>query len=91
MDKEFELAQSVEMERRSDFARTFFEAVMDPEDRPYFVSDEATLWAVVAGNEEDVIRRCEAHFGVKLSKSDFDIPIWRLLDAIKSRRQHGAG
>jgi hypothetical protein len=60
---------------------------LEADERPYFVSDEATLYDIFVGDEEELNDRCEAHYGVRLQASDFTIPLWRLLDELEARRR----
>jgi hypothetical protein len=87
MDKEYKLSGSEEMGRREGKAEEFFRALLEAEERPYFVSDEATLYDIFVGDEAELNDRCEAHYGVRLKESDFKIPLWRLLDELEARRR----
>lgn len=87
MSDHYELSVTEELKRRRERAEEFFRTVLDPADRPYFVSDEATLHDVFVGEEADIIARCEAHYGVKLGKTDFVTPVWRLLDELERKRR----
>jgi len=80
--KRYEMSDSVEMERRTAAAKRFFGAVMDSEEQPYFVSDEACLYDVYAGDDAELIERCHASFGYRLNGDDFRKPVWRLLDEV---------
>ena len=57
----------------------------DPEYQDPLVTDEATLLDAVGVDEATMTRRLKEHFG-----SDFDLslrlPLWKLVDAIKTRR-----
>ena len=86
MDKDYELSGSEEMDRRKDKAVEFFGVILNADERPYFVSDEATLFDIIVGEEGQVIRRCEMHYGVKIGASEFEIPVWQLLDYLEARR-----
>lgn len=85
MTKKFDLSPRDEMDRRHQEADRFFRALFDADERPIFVSDDATLDDVFVGDEERLSDRCEAHYGVRLRPSDFGIPLWQLLDHLESR------
>ena len=50
---EYELSESSEMAKRSEVAAELFVAVLDAEEQPYFVSDDATLYDIFAGDDDD--------------------------------------
>lgn len=86
MDRDYKLFGSEEMDRRREKAEELYQVLLEADGQPYFVSDEATLYDIFVGDEEDLNDRCEAHYGVRLRKSDFKIPLWRLLDQLEARR-----
>ena len=56
--------------------------MFDEEDRPYFVSDEACLYDIYSGADEDFSTRFEKWYGRRLTTSDFRLNVWKLLDSI---------
>jgi len=80
-----DLGSTKEMDTRADFAREFYEAVFDEDERPYFVSDAATLYDIFAGEESDLVARCAKKYGIRLTENDFRVPVWKLLDSIQER------
>jgi hypothetical protein len=84
-----EFSPGVEMQRRLVAATEFFQVVFGPAGPEYadyrlaFVSDEATLWDVNGcATEDEVIARVLDHYGVQITKADFSLPFWRLLDRL---------
>lgn len=86
MDKRWNLSGSPEISRRMEKAEEFCRALLESDEQPYFVSDEATLYDIFVGDEVELNDRCEAHYGVRLHASDFSIPVWRLIDELEDRR-----
>jgi hypothetical protein len=82
----FETAGAAEIEKRSEQAEEFVGAVLDPEERPQLVSDEATLLDISSDEETDLSARCRQHYGVGLEPSDFRLPLWKLLDRLEKVR-----
>jgi hypothetical protein len=82
----FDTASAVEIEKRSEHAKEFFDAVLAPEERPQFVSDEATLLDISSDDEAELSARCRQHYGVGLDPSDFRLPLWHLLDRLEKIR-----
>ena len=74
------------MNRCEKQAKEFFQALLEAEEQPYFVSDEATLYDIFAGDKTQLIDRCKSHYGATLENSNFTIPLWHLLDEIEARR-----
>jgi hypothetical protein len=83
---EYELAPSTQMDARADIAREFFSAVLDDDEHPYFVSDQATLYDIFSGDERDLCRRCLLRLGFELREAHFRMPLWELLDLIACSR-----
>ena len=82
MSQEYVLGDSDRMkEREREFAQ-FIDRMFDEEDRPYFISDEACLYDIYAGDEVELSHRCEKWYGKKLTQSDLQSPVWKLLDAL---------
>ncbi len=77
---DYELDSSHEMDARKPLADAFYVAAFDAEDRPFFVSDAATLYELWAGDESELIERCQDTLGFTLEERHFRLPVWRLLD-----------
>jgi hypothetical protein len=84
--KQFELGPNREMDQRRAQAAEFYEAALDPEEQPFFVSDEATPYDIYAGDERKLIERCKQHYGIELRREHFSLPIWQLLDHLARNR-----
>lgn len=84
---QFKTETSIEMDKRAEEARAFYEAVFDADERPYFVSDAATLYDIFAGDEAELVERCFRRYGVRLTEQDFRLPVWQLLDRVT---KHGS-
>jgi hypothetical protein len=82
---EFKPAPSGEMERRRSLAQEFYEAVLDEEEHPIFVSDRASLWDI-DGDEQEMITRIRDHYGVAINPDAFSLPFWKLLDHLQENR-----
>ncbi len=78
----FGFADADEVSKRLEWYYEFVERMFDEEDRPIFVSDEACLYDIHAGDDDELAERCDKWYGRRLSKSDFLIPIWKLLDIL---------
>jgi hypothetical protein len=82
----FDTASAVEIEKRPEQAREFFDAVLDPEERPQIVSDEATLYDISSDDVADLSARCRQHYGVGLEPHHLQLPLWQLLDHLEKVR-----
>jgi hypothetical protein len=86
VSKEFTQAPNTQLRERQEALDDFLRVAFDPDERPLFVSDDASLWSLVAGNEDEVKARCQAHYGVALGDREFGLTIPRLLDYLTARR-----
>jgi len=85
-DNKFQFASTSRIDQREDQLAEFLSVAFLPEDRPLFVSDEASYYDVDAGDDEGVIERCAEHYNVVLTPADLSKPIWQLLDYLASKR-----
>ena len=76
---------SIEIGKRAGLLEEFINSVFDEEDRPYFVSDKATLYDLTCGDEKEIISRIERTFGISIMEEHFKLPVWELLDFISSK------
>jgi hypothetical protein len=79
------LGSDVEMQRLSSEAREFFEKILYDE-RPVFVSDEATIFDVSTSPIEELSERCAKHYGRVLSPESLKQPLWKLLRQLNQDR-----
>ncbi|MCA0331658.1 MAG: hypothetical protein LCI03_17390 [Actinobacteria bacterium] len=82
-----ELADDHEMTKRRQMADEFYGAVLADADRPWFVSDEASLYDIQAEDDDELVRRVRAAYGVTLRMpDDLRRPFWQLLDELQRLR-----
>ncbi len=74
------------MDQRRDQAAEFYQAALDPEERPWFVSDQASLNDIYLGAEDLLAHRCKQHYGAELRPDQFALPLRRLLDYLAENR-----
>ena len=82
MSQEYQFADDDELKKRQRQLSEFLDRMFDEEDRPYFVSDEACLYDIYSGADEDFSTRFEKWYGIRLTTSDFRLNVWKLLDSI---------
>lgn len=84
-----DFADDEQMSRRQALADEFYDALglIDDENRPFFVSDEAALYDVQMEDDDFVVVAVERHYGITLRvPEDFKRPFWQLLDHLRERR-----
>lgn len=84
--KPFALGVGAQIRKRYSQAQEFYRAALDPEERPWFVSDAATVYDIYVGDEAELIEKCEQHYGVEINRSLFQVPLWQLLDYLDQNR-----
>ena len=87
MTDKYYLANSEQMNKRKILAEEFYNAILDPEEIPFIVTDEANLYDIYIGGEHELIQKAEEKYGVTLDMSDFKIPFWQLLDFLEKNRK----
>jgi hypothetical protein len=78
----YDLGETNELSKRQTELSEFLERMFDEEDRPYFISDDACLYDIFAGVDDELSKRCLENYGRNLSQNDFRAPIWKLLDSL---------
>jgi hypothetical protein len=86
-EKFYKFSSSDQMDRRADLANEFYDIVFDFEDRPWFVSDEATLYDIYSDDETIVTEKCKKYYGVELQEEHLRSPLWKLLDFLAANRK----
>jgi hypothetical protein len=69
-----EFSADVEMKKIAGLAEQFYEYVLD--DKPFFVSDEATVSDVSGAEPEELLARISEYYGKTISMADFQQPLW---------------
>lgn len=69
------------MDRRRDAATEFYQAVLDSDERPFVVTDEATVFDISGLDERELRRRITSVYYVSATV-DLHMPFWRLLDEL---------
>lgn len=86
MTDKYYLAKSEMMNKRKVPANEFYNSILDPEDIPYMVSDDASLYDFFAGIDEELIEKVNTKYGVKMTIDHFKIPFWKFLDWLQENR-----
>lgn len=81
-DDRYEFGETDKLSSRERELTEFLERMFDDEDRPYFVADEACLYDIYAGDNDEFVARGREQYGKTLSENDFRIPVWQLLDKL---------
>ena len=75
-----------EMKKIPELAEEFYDNILDEEDRPVFVSDEATVWGVWMSTPEELLRRVAQYYGKTVTRDDLKQPFWKLLRQLSEGR-----
>ncbi len=73
-----EFSPTVEMGKIQDLAQDLFEHVLHDE-KPLFVSDEATILDISTAEPTDLITRLTQHYRTPVSMDDRKQALWKLL------------
>lgn len=80
MSDKYYIANLVEMDKRKKMAQEFYNDIFDPEDMPFIVTDEATLYDIYLGDELELIEKINKKYRVSVNLGHFKIPFWKFLD-----------
>jgi hypothetical protein len=81
-----EFTPRFEIEKIPDLVDELFTHVLYDE-QPLFIGDQATIWDVsMIPEDKELIDRCSQYYGIALSATDLQLPLWKLLRQINERR-----
>jgi hypothetical protein len=83
--RDLEFAPDSEISKRRNLAVEFFKVALDPEEHPWFISDEASIYDIYAGDENDLVAKCKSYYGVDI-RDQLGVPLWKLLDYLTAYR-----
>jgi hypothetical protein len=82
--KQMELSSDVEMKKIAELAQQFYEHILD--DKPFFVSDEASILDVSGAEPEELLARIAEYYGKTVSMADLQQPLWKLIRQLSEGR-----
>ncbi len=83
MDNKYSFAESSQINKRKIYAEKFYNTILDPEEIPYIVTDEACLYDFFTGDEFKLIHQIKQKYGIDVNKEHFKMPFWKLLDLLE--------
>jgi len=81
------LSDFLEISKRADLLEKFVNSVFDKENRPYFISDETSLYDITLGYEKKIISRIYKIYGVSIIEEYFHWTVWELLEFIANKEK----
>lgn len=84
---QLEQGNSDRLAERSGLLQEFLVAVFQASDVSFLISDATTLSGLAPGIGALAVHHCAMYYGVLLGATDFDLPLWQLLDHLRVTRQ----
>jgi hypothetical protein len=81
------LSDFLETSKRTDLLEKSLNSVFDKESRPYFISDETSMYDITIGYEEKIIRRIYNTYGISIIEEYFRWTVWELLEFISNKEK----
>jgi hypothetical protein len=78
-----EFSPDLEMKKIAALAEEFYAKVLD--DRPFFVSDNASIWDVSGADADELLARISEHYSRTLSEDDLKQPLWKLIRQLNEK------
>ncbi|MBF0366486.1 MAG: hypothetical protein HQK50_13015 [Oligoflexia bacterium] len=85
MNKKFQYVSDIEIKKRNNDIERFIALVIDKEEIPYFVSDDASIFDISTDDKAVLINRIRTHYKVEISENELHLKLWQLLDLIRHR------
>lgn len=86
MSDKYFLADSIQMGKREALAIEFYNSVLDADEIPFIVTDEASLYDIYIGDEQEIIQKIKEKYGITIDVKYLRISFWKLLDYIEKNR-----
>ena len=80
------LIGDTEVQARAGEVEDLLRQICDAEEFPWFVSDEATVLDVCTLSPEEIAERLATHYGARVPVQELRMPIWKLVERVKSPR-----
>ena len=83
--EQFRFADSSEIGKRKDAFERLVICVFEPDLRPLFVSDEATIFDISGDSTQEILERIRIAYGIVLTHEQLRQPMWMLLDLLERK------
>lgn len=84
-DKQFRVAPRGQSERARTAIDRLIAAAVPVEERPYLVTDQATIFDITTLDETEIAERCMREYGSRPSRQELGYPLWHLAELLASR------
>jgi hypothetical protein len=61
-------------------------AVVPEDERPYIVTDKATVFDITTLDEGEIAERCAREYGIRPSHDELGYPLWRLAELLGGKQ-----
>ncbi len=86
MTKKYYLASSEEMDKRKALAEEFYYSVLNHDEIPYVVTDDACIYDFFAGDDHELVENIKHKYGIKVKAEHFKMLFWKFLDWLEKNR-----
>ncbi len=86
MNEKKQIAPTKEIDIRKTLTEEFCNAILDPYEHPWLITDEASLYDLTLDEDEELIKRINEHYGLVITSTFLSMPFWKLLDYLKKNR-----
>lgn len=84
MSKEYRFAEDHETMKRRAALDRLVDVLVDPDSRPWFTSDQATVFEISYEMPDEIIAKIKRAYGVVLTREQLEMPVWKLLDFLNA-------
>jgi hypothetical protein len=82
MPTDYELAPTNEVGRRASMIDELLELVCGPDERPWFISDEASIMDVCSKSPDEIVCQLRLRYERSVAPEHLLLPLWRLVDML---------
>ena len=80
MTKSITYFASTKVDKRKNNLKDFLNAIIDPEEQPVFVSNEASVYDITLEGESEILDKIRNKYKISITPEGLSQPLWKLID-----------
>ncbi len=80
----FKFESNSEIKKRKEVVQKFVDSLIDLEEKPLFISDEATIFDICSDDSSTLLLRIFNSYGIQIQEEQLTLKIWELIDVLQA-------
>lgn len=82
MNDKYKFSDTFEIDRRLAQATDFYKRILEPDEYPLMVTDDASFYDIYMGGDNDAINKIYKEYDIEVTREILQMPFWKLLDLL---------